>query len=283
MSAGKSTLRRMRSFVGRLVKEVAGRTLVAFGAHKRLLKGKAIVVAFHSITVEKSSGALRCSVEDFDAYCRFFAKHLKPETLTRTVERLEERGPLDGEIAITFDDGYADNAELALPVLNRWSLPATFYVTTGFIQTQTQTEWDQQANLRSRWMTWEQVKELVSSGHDLGAHTVTHINLAVASAQEAESELRQSRDDIAGRAGITPKHFAVPFGRSFASLGQTVNIARSLGFKSVSLCRGGVVPDGTNAMHIERWPIDPRAYLSPYGWLADVLRDSGPADTVTGS
>lgn len=272
----------MTAATGRIVKEIVGRLLVACGAHRRLLKGKAIVVAFHSITTEKSHGALRCSVEDFDSYCRFFVRHLKPETLTRTVERLEERSLLCGEVAITFDDGYADNAELALPILNRWSLPATFYVTTGFIQTQIQADWDKAANLRSRWMTWDQVRQLVSGGHELGAHTVTHINLATANTEEAESELRRSRDEIAAQAGIAPAHFAVPFGRSFASLDQTVSIARSLGFRSVSLCRGGVVPRGTPPMHIERWPIDPVAYLSPYGWLADVMRDRGQRNS-TGS
>jgi peptidoglycan/xylan/chitin deacetylase (PgdA/CDA1 family) len=270
-----TSLTQLRTIVGKVVKDVAGRVLVTCGIHKRLLRGKAIVVAFHSITVEKSHGALRCSVEDFERYCRFFAQHLQTERLTQTVGRLEERGALCGQLAITFDDGYLDNAELALPVLHRWSLPATFYVTTGFIETQTQTDWDQKANLRSRWMTWDHVKQLIAAGHDVGAHTVTHINLAAADAQQAEAELRQSRDDIAARAGVAPTHFAVPFGRAFPSLDQTVAIARNLGFRSVSLCRGGIVPRGADAMHIERWPINPLEHLSPYGWLMDVLRDPG--------
>jgi protein-tyrosine phosphatase len=282
MQSAKGAVGRMKVATGRILKDLVGRVLVVCGMHKRLLHGKAIVVAFHSITAGKSGGALRCSVEDFERYCRFFARHMKTETLTRMVEQLEKGSPLHGELAITFDDGYADNVELALPILSRWSLRATFYVTTGFIQTQTQALWDTKANLRSRWMTWEQVRQLVNAGHELGAHTVTHINLATATAEQAESELRQSRDDIAAQAGIAPSHFAVPYGRAFPALDQTAAIARNLGFRSVSLCRGGIVPQGTRTTRIERWPINPSAYLSPYGWLADVLRDSNSPDNASG-
>jgi len=272
MDTRSSIVRSIRSLAGQIFKDIAGRILVACGMHKRLLKGRAIVVAFHSITAQKSSGALRCGVDDFERYCRFFVRHLKPETLSQVVEWLETGAQMSGELVITFDDGYADNIELALPVLKRWSLPATFYITTGFIQTQRQAQWDEKVNLRSRWMTWPQVKQLAETGHDLGSHTVTHINLATATEQEAESELRQSRDEIVAHTGSVPKHFAVPFGRAFPSLDQAVSMARRMGFRSVSLCRGGVVSQGASAMQVERWPINPVAYLSPYGWLLDVLR-----------
>lgn len=272
-----SIVRNLRSLTGQIFKDVAGRILVAFGMHKRMLKERAVVVAFHSITAQKSSGALRCGVDDFELYCRFFARHLKPEALAQVVERLETGAQMSGELAITFDDGYADNIELALPVLKRCALSATFYITTGFIQTQTQTAWDTKAKLNSRWMTWPQVKQLAEAGHDLGSHTVTHINLANATAQEAEAELRQSRDDIVAHTGLVPRHFAVPFGRAFPSMDQTVHMARDMGFRSVSLCRGGVVSQGASVMQMERWPINPVAYLSPYGWLLDVLRVSRSA------
>src|SRR5690606_33047929 len=124
------------------VKDVFGRLLVLTGLHRRALRGRAVVVAFHSITTERSKSALRCSVRDFDRYCGFFARHLRMATLTDVIGSITERRALRGECSITFDDGYADNAELALPVLSHWRLPATFFVTTGFIDSQTQAPWD---------------------------------------------------------------------------------------------------------------------------------------------
>lgn len=261
-----------RSSVGRFAKDILGRILVTFGLHKRLLHGKAIVVAFHSITPDRSEGALRSSRRDFDRYCEFFAKHMQVESFTQLVERLERRGPLNGELSITFDDGYADNAELALPILKRWSLHATFFVTTGFIDSNTQTFWDKEKSVQSRWMTWDQVRELLHAGNDVGAHTVSHADLGKLPDEEVERELRTARDELSARTQTVPVHFAVPFGRVFPSLDRTVHIARSLGFKSVSLCRGGIVEHANAQQCIERWPVNPGAYLSPYGWIVDVAR-----------
>jgi peptidoglycan/xylan/chitin deacetylase (PgdA/CDA1 family) len=262
-----------RGLLGRLMKEVIGRTLVTFGLHKRLLEGGVIVVAFHSITREPSDSALRCHVRDFDRYCRFFARHLRVETYSRTVDRLQSGEPLNGQLSITFDDGYADNAELALDVLARWNLPATFFVSTGFMETSQQTLWDREANVESRWMSWNQVAGLVKQGHEIGSHTVSHPNLGELQSSEVASELRLSIEHLMQRIGIVPVHFAVPYGRAFNSLEDTVAIARRLGFRSVSLCRGGVADHLNSATWIERWPIDPTGYLSPYGWLVDVLRE----------
>lgn len=263
----------MKQLLVKLAKDVIGRLLVLTGVHRRLLRGKAVVVAFHSVTVSLSDGALRCSVRDFDRYCRFFARYLEPITLSALIEALGTRRPFAGEVAITFDDGYADNAELALPVLRRWRLPATFFVTTGFIESETQAPWDCRANVHSRWMTWQQVGELAAAGHEIGAHTVTHPDLGFISLEVMEQELRCSRDAIDERLGPAPRHFAVPFGRSFATLPAVKDTARRLGFTSMSLCRGGIVDDSTSAMQVERWPIDPTEYLSPYGWLFDLVRE----------
>jgi peptidoglycan/xylan/chitin deacetylase (PgdA/CDA1 family) len=262
-----------RSLFGQLVKEVVGRVLVTFGLHRRLLHGGAIVVAFHSITRELSDSALRCRVGDFESYCRFFAKHLRVETFSRAVERLRGGEPLSGELSITFDDGYADNAELALGILDRWKLPATFFISTGFMETQQQTAWDKEAKVESRWMSWAQVARLRDRGHEIGSHTVSHADLGELQSAEVVSELRGSIEHLSQRIGVVPVHFAVPYGRAFNSLADAVAIARQLGFRSVSLCRGGVADHVNSALWIERWPIDPTSYLSPYGWLVDVMRD----------
>lgn len=268
-------MKKLRSALAKFVKDVFGRLLVLTGWYRLALEGRAVVVAFHSITPDRSENALRCSVRDFDRYCVFFARHLRTVTFTEVIDSVNARRPLRGEVSITFDDGYADNAELALPVLSHWHLPATFFVTTGFIESQTQAFWDHRAKVHSRWMTWQQVEQLAAAGHDIGAHTVTHADLGQISRAEAEGEMRRSRDEIDARLGVAPRHFAVPFGRAFDSLDEVAGIAQRLGFLSMSLCRGGIVDSATHAMHVERWPVDPTEYLSPYGWLFDVVRETG--------
>lgn len=53
--------------------------------------------------------------------------------LAQAVSRLAEGGLPARAACITFDDGYADNAEVALPVLQKFALPATFFIASGYL------------------------------------------------------------------------------------------------------------------------------------------------------
>ncbi|WP_196799743.1 polysaccharide deacetylase family protein [Thioalkalivibrio sulfidiphilus] len=275
MPSGSSQwLRRGRAFAAKSVKDLLGRVLVLSGMHHRRFRGRGIIVAFHSITQAPSTGALRCGVDDFEIYCRFFAQHMRVCTLTELAERVREGRELDGSVAITFDDGYADNAELAAPVLNRNALPATFFVTTHFIDSDRQAPWDVSAGIKSRWMTRQQVKALHEEGHEIGAHTRNHCDLGAVPEEEGIAEIEGSAQDIRDWVGAPPKHFAIPYGRAFPSLPRISAIAKEkLGFETVTLCRGGLLNPEIQVHAWERIPVSPVDYLSPYGWLFDVARD----------
>lgn len=69
----------------------------------------------------------------FDEICAWLASWFKVLPLAEAVERLA-RGALPSRaLAITFDDGYADNHDRALPILRKYGLSASFYVSTGFL------------------------------------------------------------------------------------------------------------------------------------------------------
>jgi len=69
----------------------------------------------------------------FDEICRWLATWYQVLPLDEAVERLE-RGALRARaLAITFDDGYADNHDLAMPILRDHGLCATFFIATGFL------------------------------------------------------------------------------------------------------------------------------------------------------
>ncbi len=54
-------------------------------------------------------------------------------TVGEAVDRLQKGQLPDRSLCITFDDGYADNVEVALPILEKFSLRATFFIATGFL------------------------------------------------------------------------------------------------------------------------------------------------------
>jgi len=70
---------------------------------------------------------------DFEHRMRWVKANFNVLPLGEAVRALREDRLPGRALSITFDDGYADNHELALPILRRLGLPATFFVATGFL------------------------------------------------------------------------------------------------------------------------------------------------------
>ena len=73
------------------------------------------------------------TVDEFDWQMRLLRENFSPLPLLEAVERLQDHTLPKRAVCVTFDDGYADNALCALPVLQKYRIPATVFVSTGFL------------------------------------------------------------------------------------------------------------------------------------------------------
>lgn len=69
----------------------------------------------------------------FEWQMKLLNDHFNPLSLGTALE-LQKSGDLPpASVCVTFDDGYADNAEVALPILKKWNIPATFFISSGYL------------------------------------------------------------------------------------------------------------------------------------------------------
>lgn len=73
------------------------------------------------------------TARDFELHLRVLQKFFRVFTLSKALSLLDENALPARSVVITFDDGYADNATEALPLLSRYGLQATFFIATKFI------------------------------------------------------------------------------------------------------------------------------------------------------
>jgi peptidoglycan/xylan/chitin deacetylase (PgdA/CDA1 family) len=151
---------------------------------------------------------------------------------------------LGGTLSITFDDGYRDNVEVAALILRKLHLPATFFVTTGFIGSQIVPPWDQDLPRQPGWMTWDQVRALAAMGFEIGSHTDTHVDLARADPEIVRNDLAASQRMLTAALGAPVRLFAYPFGGSDHITPDARELVREAGFICFAGCYGGVQSRG---------------------------------------
>ena len=150
-------------------------------------------------------------------------------------------------IVITFDDGFQDCIDYAVPIMRALGFTAIFYLVAGLV------------GKTSRWllsergielplMDWTAARRLEAAGFQCGSHTMNHPHLAELTPAACREELLTSRYVLEDHLGHEIRHLAYPFG----SFNQRVrDLALETGYRSASSVRIGLssLDDDSLALH----------------------------------
>lgn len=252
-------------------KSALGLAAGAAGLYGPNFRSKMLVMAFHRVNDHLPEDGLTCSSEKFRRFCLFFRRHFQVTSLAEQASGCAAGKDMSGTLSITFDDGYRDNCEVAAPILRELSLPATFFVTTGFVNSQAIPFWDRELPVQPGWMTWDQVRSLTGQGFDIGCHTDTHIDMGVASTLTIRRELEISKSKLRSELGRETRLFAYPFGGPENICDRSLALVREAGFDCCVSCYGGVNfspvdPFRLNRVAIAEW------YSTPHQFGFELMR-----------
>lgn len=168
----------------------------------------AVVLVYHGIGDPREAddpNRLLTSPRDFERQLEFLCRR---GYAFATAEQLLQQAPDGPTVVLTFDDGWKNWETHAVRLLERFGVPATFYVCPGL--------WGRaHPDVRGphgALMDEEGARRLYARGFELGAHSLTHPDLRLLDDDGLEQEVRGSKLAVEALTGRPCRTFAYPFG-----------------------------------------------------------------------
>lgn len=199
-------------------------------------------------------GAKFCEVRAFRAQMRLLQKlGYEVIALAEALRLLSDGQPGVSErpkVVLTFDDGFANFAENAWPILREFRYPATVYVLSGMLNGKA--TWLKKKEAHARLLDAQTIRRLHAEGVSFGSHGCTHRRLAELSAEEQYQEIAQSRVELEQIITAPVLDFCYPYG----SFDETaLRHVREAGYRSAVTCEKRAADPADSPYALPRIPI----------------------------
>ncbi len=235
------------------------------------------ILMYHRIIPEEVSGpspTWNVTPQQFETQLSgLLEMGFQPVSLSHAIKLTSANQSLpDNSFIVTFDDGYANNFEYALPILKKLKVPVTIFLSTAYLDSLSpfpSDDWDQAgkaAPISWRALNFAECHELLDSGLvELGSHTHTHDDFRNRP-EDLKNDILQSQSELEHKLGIKSPSFAFPFG------------TRKLGFSSDELIEAARSTGVTCSLSTEHQMVTPDQ--SPFEWGRFPAYQSDSAQTL---
>lgn len=189
-------------------------------------------------------------------------------------------------VLLTFDDGYRDNLENALPVLQGHGYPAVLFAPVGFVGARVPLPHDEAAarsGLLDPILDWGELRELDAAGVRVESHGISHVPLARLSHAEARRELSVSKHRLEEGLGRPVRAFAFAKGSLADFRPVHVGLVRAAGYDLAFTTVSGPNRSGADRFRLRRYNVEPysaRTFELVLGGACDAI---ALKDTVVGT
>lgn len=198
------------------------------------------------------------SCREFERQIDYMQSRFELIGLDELQRRVREGNSTQPAVAITFDDGYAENCRFALPLLMQRKIPCTYFVTTGHVLSGKPFSHDIARGVPLPINSAEELRAAANGGIEIGLHTRTHIDLAnVFDTKILNREIKDANAELEDMIGRRVRYFAFPYGLPQQMTQSAIDVIQETGLEGFCSAFGAYNFPGRNSFHIRRFHADP--------------------------
>lgn len=169
------------------------------------------ILMYHRIFKMEEYDQLCVDPDIFESQMRYLNEHYNVLSIHDAIKKISTGTIKGDEVVITFDDGYMDNYIEALPILKKYDLPASIYITTEFTDhIKAHPRYKEPAV--SLHCSWNDINKLINNNIIIGAHTISHPFLQQINPEQCKREIIDSKREIETKISEKVNIFCYPSG-----------------------------------------------------------------------
>lgn len=217
-----------------------------------------VAILFYHRIADSNPNAWTMCRRDYLTQLDWLQANFDIVTLDEAQRRIVARHNDRPTVAITFDDGYADNIANAIPELVRRNLPATYFVSTDFVRTGDAFPHDAARGVPLQPNTIDELRQIAESGIELGAHTKSHSDLGtIDDVDRLRDEIAGSKHELEQWCQVPIRYFSFPFGLPANTSQKAVDVIREAGFTGFCTAFNAWNWPDSVGFHLRRFHADP--------------------------
>lgn len=229
-------------------------------------KSRAMIILYHRVN-DFSNDVLTVGTDSLAAHLLAISKYYPTIASNELVARISARERISPTtVLIHFDDCYRDVHTNGRPLLKAAGVPATAFISSGYIGTDRSFAHDQ-AKYPFRYENSRQadLHDWIAAGFEIGSHTVNHVDLGKCDLEEAKFEILQSKVQLENILAQPVSLFSFPFGGIRNIRPETRQLVREAGYTALFSAHGGLVGADTDIWDIPRVGVSSATH--PVLWL----------------